>query len=995
MAKIKLKRFQDLPTKTNVDVGDQVALYRTGYLELIPYTELHARFELDAGIQDLEGRVGDAEYQNVLQDSFIYENADDIIDAEARFLVEIANKQDLIDAAEARLDSAEIGLQQAEDLLGTVEGRVTFNETLISQNETEIELRATEVDVDAIEGRVTNAEASITINANEITQRVTLTVFDVVEGRVTDAETSIIQNAEEIALRATQSEVDTLSGEVSTNASSIIINAESITSLVEQVEYVGNVTGDDFTITPSGGYYTLTDAEATFTDNIKKGFTCVISDPEEEFDYTCFVREVVSDTEIIIDGPLGGYQNDAANTYKISGLATALSSQVEQLAGRISSRVTQVDYDQFYDGVWGDGGVADKVTVNETQITQTQKSILLLAYELDVVAQGSERQVRTNKAFIEVNADEIKLRVEQTVFDTLEGRVDTAESEITQNAGQITLRVTQATYDTDIGVIEGDIGDLDTRVGTAESEITQNSTDITLRVTQTQYDTEVGDLEGRVDTAESEISQNATDITLRVAQTTYDTDIGNIEGDIGNIEGDIDNIDGRVTTNESDILVALNQIKLQVYEQDVLLQGSEQIVRTNKASIEILSDAIITKVENDEIFSQMTQTADGFTYKANYVKSNDFNGTIVNGVITEPGTQGWAKDKQGAASYTKGWIGGAVIDGTKFKGYDEDGGFEIDWLNNVLKVFRDNGVTSGVEINLKNVFSTPGSLVTAANSSTFGIYQPVNPGNVGTISTWSPSDSYHNHVFDFDLSVGSQGNISADFVTGRYQLEFYNGSSWIVVDTDYFNFPATGTQSIRLSAVYREIYSQARVRVFCDASSDDDATPEDGTREYIIPKVEITPAGIQSASSSGIYSRFGSGESEIGGNLKVTNNIMVEGNAFKTGGGSWETLSDGGLKTVYSSVEEGIELLQQIGKGKWYMYKKETGIKGGLFAGFDARDGGIASKSKNIGGKNYKTFDWNTHQVVMHNTLLDQEEKIKALEDEIQGLREKIERSIN
>lgn len=330
-------------------------------------------------------------------------------------------------------------------------------------------------------------------------------------------------------------------------------------------------------------------------------------------------------------------------------------------------------------------------------------------------------------------------------------------------------------------------------------------------------------------------------------------------------------------------------------------------------------------------------------------------------------------------------IAGADADANKLWNYDASGGLELNWTNKFLKIFEDAGTTERFELNIDNDFSDPSSIVSTIGSSpTFNTFSGgVAPGNTGEVQPTNTGDLNISDgtVVEVSVTVSAVNNVSSDNVSGEVRLEFEDsGGSFTEVDVSYFDMSGVSSASIRLSSIVTG-YVDARVILVNNASSDDNVDVDSGTFSTIAGKTEVNLLGVQVASSSNIYSRFGGGTSQIGGNLKVTEDILVEGNAFKTGGGSWDTLSDGRLKNDLGKVDAGIDMLENLGRAHWYLYKKETGIKSNTkFAGFDARKAGEAKKIRRFNGKRYATFDWNTHQTVMHNVLLDHEDRIKEIE---------------
>lgn len=195
-----------------------------------------------------------------------------------------------------------------------------------------------------------------------------------------------------------------------------------------------------------------------------------------------------------------------------------------------------------------------------SKIEQTDEMIKLEVSRLD-------GDIAVAQSQIQMNADEITLRVTKTEYDEgisgMDSRVTDAESSILQNADEIALRVTKSVYDTDINGLK-------TRIGDAESSITQNANEIALKVSQTTYETDINDpetgLKSRVTDAESRITQNADEISLRVTKTTYDTDIGGLDTRVTNAESNITQNANAITSKVSSTVSGAEEI-FSLFEQ--------------------------------------------------------------------------------------------------------------------------------------------------------------------------------------------------------------------------------------------------------------------------------------------------------------------------------------------------------------------------------------------------------------------------------------------
>jgi hypothetical protein len=211
----------------------------------------------------------------------------------------------------------------------------------------------------------------------------------------------------------------------------------------------------------------------------------------------------------------------------------------------------------------------------------------------------------------------------------------------------------------------------------------------------------------------------------------------------------------------------------------------------------------------------------------------------------------------------------------------------------------------------------------------------------------------------------------------------YDGSTWTTIDIAYYDNIAVANLTFVLSGLYTG-YSNVRVLVDNYATSDTSMDYDGGSFKAVLGKTEVNLLGIQVATTEDIYSKFGDGNAVIGGNLTITKDMFLEGDAFKTGGGSWDTLSDGSTKNDYGVVEEGVDYLEFLGRAHWYTYKDDYAPPiNNKFAGFDARFAGNLAKYRTIKGEKLATFDWNTHQAVLHNAVIELSEEVKRLRKEL------------
>ncbi len=173
--------------------------------------------------------------------------------------------------------------------------------------------------------------------------------------------------------------------------------------------------------------------------------------------------------------------------------------------------------------------------------------------------------VTNHTQLISQNATAIEARVTTTVFNALEGRVDTAEGSITAMATEIAAKVSQSVFD----ILAG-------RVDDAEAELLLMSEAIEARVTKTVYDT----LEDRVEEAEGSITLMATEIASKVSQTVFDTLAGTVASQGTAItqnaneialkasQADLNDLSGEVSSQASEIAVLSDEITLKVQKRD-------------------------------------------------------------------------------------------------------------------------------------------------------------------------------------------------------------------------------------------------------------------------------------------------------------------------------------------------------------------------------------------------------------------------------------------
>ncbi|MGM0214974.1 gp58-like family protein [Enterococcus sp. AZ109] len=125
-------------------------------------------------------------------------------------------------------NAKEIATKASQTSVDTVTGKVNTHETLISQNAAEIATKASIKDVDTISGKVDTHETKISQNAKEIATKASQTSVNTLTGKVNTHETQISQNAKEISTKASQTTVDKIEGTVNTHETRLIQNEKEI-----------------------------------------------------------------------------------------------------------------------------------------------------------------------------------------------------------------------------------------------------------------------------------------------------------------------------------------------------------------------------------------------------------------------------------------------------------------------------------------------------------------------------------------------------------------------------------------------------------------------------------------------------------------------------------------------------------------------------------------------------------------------------------------------
>lgn len=259
---------------------------------------------------------------------------------------------------------------------------------------------------------------------------------------------------------------------------------------------------------------------------------------------------------------------------------------------------------QAKDAIESVNGLDEIVTSQALQIEKNRDDITLKANQ--TVVDSLNGRLSTAEGSISANANAIKLKANQSTVDTITGRVTEAEGSITAIAGEVAIKANQSEVDALSGL-----------VSTAEANIIANSNAIKLKANQTVVDS----LEGRVSSNEGSITVIAGEVALKASKEEVDTITGRVssaEGSISVIAGElalkaskkeVDTLTGRVDQSETSIQANSNAIKLKANQQTVdLLTGR---VSDAEGSISAVAGEVAlkaSKTEVDTISGRVTDT---------------------------------------------------------------------------------------------------------------------------------------------------------------------------------------------------------------------------------------------------------------------------------------------------------------------------------------------------------------------------------------------------
>ncbi|WP_112181373.1 phage tail spike protein [Paraliobacillus zengyii] len=255
----------------------------------------------------------------------------------------------------------------------------------------------------------------------------------------------------------------------------------------------------------------------------------------------------------------------------VSGNVSSLSGEVNILAGQVELKAEQSTLNSLSDDVTSISNDVSTLTVNVNGISADVSS-------LNTTVNGHTTDISQANSSISQLSDEISSKIEQTTFNSLEGRVDSAESDITQQATQINAKAESST-----------VSAIESRVSSAELDIDGLNGQISLKANSIT----VNDIENRVSSVELNIDGLDSEIDLKVNKNGVIASI-NLSSESATIDATNINLVGAVTVL-SDITGNLG----------IINAGEINGIDINGSTFNSVTDARnYTRIENNHIVAE-------------------------------------------------------------------------------------------------------------------------------------------------------------------------------------------------------------------------------------------------------------------------------------------------------------------------------------------------------------------------------------------------------
>ncbi|TWT12082.1 gp58-like family protein [Streptococcus sp. sy004] len=216
------------------------------------------------------------------------------------------------------------------------------------------------------------------------------------------------------------------------------------------------------------------------------------------------VQQDISSVKTTITQTAEGQEQLSRRISQTEDKVSQADTQIKQLVGEVSSKVSRTDYDRL----------SQTVTNYGTTLTQTEKALALKAEKTVVdqvkgvaeqaqtnannaaaTAQANAQRIRQTQADLQVASDAIRTKVSQTDFNQATDRLRTAETSIDTLAGQIVTKlsrteveqaITNKGYQTQ-GDVERQINAKDfVTVRTLTTRLEQSEQGLTSRISQAE-----------------------------------------------------------------------------------------------------------------------------------------------------------------------------------------------------------------------------------------------------------------------------------------------------------------------------------------------------------------------------------------------------------------------------------------------------------------------------------------------------------------------------
>lgn len=283
-------------------------------------------------------------------------------------------------------------------------------------------------------------------------------------------------------------------------------------------------------------------------------------------------------------------------------------------------------------------------------------------------------------------------------------------------------------------------------------------------------------------------------------------------------------------------------------------------------------------------------------------------------------------------------------------------------------------------IDTSTSFNATPTLLGGGSPSNFS----VSVGSTGNSAGRLINEDYESLIYNFDIQGDSGSLDEVTYGVARLQI---NEGTWTTKETIDFIAGQEVTNSYKITVnAGANNGNGCRIQVEVDSGADVGCTVKNLDLDEYRPKAHINLIGARFASSPGVYWEFGAGRNEIGGNLNITNNIEVGGQAFKSSGADWETASDPSIKTDLGRVDIGLEYLKDLGSPRWWKHNDNSPFDfDGQFISFDAgKAKNIDPKGvgrKNVNRKSFLTFKWSYQRAAMHNAIIELDKRVSKLEN--------------